>query len=434
MPNSPSARPAGRRAKRPAQPRRLRDRLENRAEWAFRADEAAVLRALATGAHGPALREYFGVDAYAELRRLAQNAKTPRSGAARVLIVPGIMGSRLGRPDLPAGSGRIVWIDPVSIAGGAIRALQLPGGQNLRPMGVLLYSYARLQLSLHAAGIDAELHAYDWRRGLDELGSALAERIRAEQRPVILIGHSMGGMVARMALARLPRRLVRKLVLLGTPNFGSYAPVQAFRGTYPFVRRVTLLDPLHTPEVLAAEVFNTFPGLYQLLPPRERLRGADLYRRSGWPAQGPQPDIAQLARVAAVRAALAPPDARMVQILGVDRSTIIATRRRAAGFEYEMSLAGDGTVPVALAALRGVPSYYVAEWHADLANHPAVIAAVLDLIRRGRTRALPAQWRPPRAPSTRIDDAALAAGDGPKIDWRQLQPAERAAALAALSR
>jgi len=413
----------------PAEPRSREDRTE----WAFRAEEAAILHALAAGTHAPALREYFGAPGYAELRRLAQAGKAPSSGAARVLIVPGIMGSRLGDPTLRDRARRIVWIDPLNIAGGAIRALQLPDVRKLQPMGVLLYAYARLQLSLRAAGIAAELHAYDWRQGLDQLGAALAERIRADNRPVVLIGHSMGGMVARMALARLPRRLVRKLVLLGTPNFGSYAPVQALRGTYPFVRRVSLLDPVHTPEVLAAEVFKTFPGLYQLLPPRERLRGADLYRRSGWPASGPQPDLAQLAGVAAIRAALAPPDARMVQILGVDRSTIIATRRKAAGFEYEMSLAGDGTVPVALAALPGIPSHYVAAWHADLANHPSVIAAILDLVRRGRTKALLKTWRAPRTPSIRIDDAALAAGDGPKIDWRALGPRERAATLAALS-
>ena len=65
---------------------------EARTEGAFRADEAAVLGALATGAHAPALREYFGATTYAELRQLAQNAKTPRNGAPRVLIVPGIMG------------------------------------------------------------------------------------------------------------------------------------------------------------------------------------------------------------------------------------------------------------------------------------------------------------------------------------------------------
>jgi len=423
-----------RRAPRPPPRAAARARKEARSEWAFRADEAAVLRALATGAHAPALREYFGATAYAELRRLAQSGEGPRKGATRVLIVPGIMGSRLGDPTLRDRSRRVVWIDPASIAEGAIRELQLPGSEHLQPMGVLLYAYARLQLSLRRAGIDAELHAYDWRRGLDELGSALAERIRADQRPVVLIGHSMGGMVARMAVGQLPRRLVRKLILLGTPNFGSYAPVQAFRGTYPFVRRVTLLDPTHTPETLAAEVFKTFPGLYQLLPPRERLQGANLYRRSGWPAEGPQPDLAQLARAPAVRAALAPPDARMVQILGVDRSTIVATRRKVAGFEYEMSLAGDGTVPVALATLPGIPNYYVAEWHADLANHPSVIAAILDLVRRGRTRALPRSWRPPRTPSTRIDDASLARDASPKIDWRRLDAGGRAAVLAALSR
>jgi len=398
-----------------------------------------VLRALATGTQVAALREYFGADAHAELSRLAQSAQSPphsegrRGGATRVLIVPGIMGSRLGDPTRRDPAKRVVWIDPVSIAEGGIRELRLPAGDKLQPMGVLLYAYARLLLTLQSVGIDAQLHAYDWRRGLDELGTALAERIRSEGRPVVLVGHSMGGLVARIALAQLPRRLVRKLVLIGTPNFGSYAPIQAFRGTYPFVRRVTLLDPAHTPEALAAEVFKTFPGLYQLLPPRARLRGADLYRRSGWPASGPLPDFDQLARVERVRADLAPADARMVQILGVDRSTIVAARRRAAGFDYEMSLSGDGTVPVALAALPGIPRYYVAEWHADLANHPAVITAVLDLIRRGRTRVLPTRWRAPRSPSTFVDDASLAAGDGPKIDWRKLGLRERDAVLAALS-
>ncbi len=405
-------------------------------EWAFRADQQAVLDALADGGHRAALREYFGPDAYEELRRLALLARDAgRRRGVPVIIVPGIMGSRLGGPVGRGTAPHVLWIDPESIAAGGVRDLGLPHGRKLQPMGVLLYAYAKLLLELQIAGFDASLHAYDWRLGLDELGAALSARIRARGVPVHLIGHSMGGMVARMALGSLPRRRVRKFIMLGTPNFGSFAPVQALRGTYPFVRKVMLLDPHHSPEEFAATVFNSFPGLYQLLPPPERLRGADLYARRGWPAEGPAPRMGLLAQVAAIRARLAPPDARMVQIVGVNRPTILGVRRRPAGFEYEIDIEGDGTVPIAHAALPKLATYFVEEWHADLANNPQVIRAVVDLLCRGRTSVLLRRWRAPRgrpAPQF-IDDAALRAADSPKIDWSRLNAAGRSAVLRALN-
>jgi pimeloyl-ACP methyl ester carboxylesterase len=405
-------------------------------EWAFRADQQAMVDALRDGRHGSTLREYFGVDAYGELRRLAQLAshRGTRRGPP-VLIVPGIMGSRLGGSVGRGTTPRVLWIDPASIAAGGVRDLALPNGRPLKPMGVLLYAYARLLLELQIAGFDASLHAYDWRLGLDELGAELAARIRAGGVPVRLVGHSMGGMVARMALGGLPRRWVRKFIMLGTPNFGSFAPVQALRGTYPFVRKVMLLDPHHTPEELAGTVFNTFPGLYQLLPPAGRTGGADLYTRRGWPSKGPAPRMGLLGAVAAVRSRLAPADARMVQIVGVNRPTVLGVRRRSAGFDYELGIDGDGTVPIAHAALPKLATYFVEEWHADLANNPQVIRAVVELLRRGRTQALPRRWRAPRRRAARqwIDDAAWRAADGPKIDWTRLNAAQRAHVLRALS-
>src|SRR5271169_5587118 len=66
-------------------------------DWAFHANDAAVFDALATGRHSESLREYFGMPAYRELCVLAASAKElKRAGGPRVLIVPGIMGSRLG--------------------------------------------------------------------------------------------------------------------------------------------------------------------------------------------------------------------------------------------------------------------------------------------------------------------------------------------------
>jgi pimeloyl-ACP methyl ester carboxylesterase len=396
------------------------------ADWAFHADDRAVLDALVSGRHAQSLREYFGAPAYAQLSVLAaaaQKAKPPRG--PKVLILPGIMGSKIGA------SAKVLWIDPLQIAAGRLTSLRLPAGKSLQAVGVLLFSYAKLKLQLEICGREAHFHAYDWRLGLEELGAQLAGRIAADGQPVILVAHSMGGLVARMAARMLPKRWVRRLIMLGTPNEGSFASVQALRGTYPFVRRMSRLDRKHSAEYLAANVFNTFPGLYQMLPSR-RLKGINLFDPRDWPADGPAPKAKILKEVAAVRAALAPPDSRMVHVVGVNRETVVGMRRTAGGFEYAMTNNGDGTVPLSMATLPKLKCYFVEELHGNLANNAQVIQAIIDLIRRGRTRQLPERWRLRRGRARRIDDAQLRTENGGKIDWGSLTSAEREAALGEL--
>ena len=233
----------------------------------------------------------------------------------------------------------MLWVDPLQISAGRLTALKLPSGKSLRAVGVLLFSYARLKLQLEISGRDARFHSYDWRLGLDVLGAELAARITAEGEPVILVAHSMGGLVARMAARMLPKRLVRRLIMLGTPNDGSFASVQALRGTYPFVRRISRLDRRHSPEYLAAKVFNTFPGLYHMLPPRRRIKGLDLFHARDWPAEGPPPQEKLLKKWRPCARGSPPPDSRMVHIVGVNQETVVGVRRTAAGFEYAMATA-----------------------------------------------------------------------------------------------
>jgi pimeloyl-ACP methyl ester carboxylesterase len=423
-----------------------RSRRPGGSGWAFNATNAAVFEALERGEHGASLREYFGTQAFEELSGLAAAAgkarKEVRGAAAarrtRVLIVPGMMGSRLC--DVPRrgaakrqARAKALWVDPLRIAAGQLKRLSLPGTTPIRPAGALLPAYAKLKLMLSIEGFDARFFAYDWRLGIDKIGTALASKILAGGRPVSLVAHSMGGLVARIAAKQLPQRLIRRLVMLGTPNRGAFAPVLALRGTYPFVLRLSRLDLEHSPEDLAARVFCTFPGLYQLLPATPAGAQIDLLDPDSWPDTGPKPDPALLGRVAEARARMARPDARMAHIVGVNRNTVVSVRRTPAGFEYGSSRNGDGTVPVSLATLPTLETYFADEGHGELPNNPRIITAIVALLRGGHGGCgLPQRFSPFKEPLTRFDDAQLRAAEAGKIDWRRLDSAQREAVLADL--
>src|SRR5262249_12839249 len=151
---------------------------------------------------------------------------------------------------------------------------------------------------------------------------------------------------------------VSQLIMLGTPNAGSLGAIQALRGTYSVVRKVAMLDLRHDAEFLAREVFATFPGLHELLPtgPRASL---DCFDPAAWPAQGPGRGEEMLRGPANLEGRLAPADARFHLLVGCNRITATGVALRDGDFEYEYSLRGDGTVPIALAELEGARHRYL---------------------------------------------------------------------------
>lgn len=349
--------------------------------------------ALQTGEHAGLLEDYFGPQEYAELRQLTREAaaRTTRGGP-KVLILPGIMGSKIGKRGRVGILDDVYWLDPVDIAAGRLTALALPGaGTRFEALGVLLITYLKLKLRLQIGGYDAEFYAYDWRQSIADLGKDLAAALNAKGgEDVSIVAHSMGGLVARWALGSGGK--CRRLIMLGTPNFGSFAVVQALRATYPPVRKVGALDLKHTPEQLAATVFNTFPGLTEMLPSPERFRDVDLYDLANWPEpeKGLLPRASILAGVKGVQRKLAPADHRFFLIAGVDQETVIGLQRDPSGsFTYSVSRAGDGTVPLDFARLPDTTTFYIPEGHGSLPNNRLVSQAVLDLLDRGETTMLP---------------------------------------------
>jgi pimeloyl-ACP methyl ester carboxylesterase len=349
-------------------------------------------QALAGGDDAQWLESYFGEETYQELHRLAQEAKVRKKrGGPRVLILPGIMGSTLGRPG-PLWDD-IIWIDPIDIGFGKLVELALTSGRNpYRSLGVVPIAYTLLKLRLISAGYDVDYHHFDWRQSIDGLGIELTKRLKQERaQEVQLVAHSMGGLVARAAIAQVAPK-IKQLIMLGTPNHGSFVPVQAIRAVYSVVRQIAAMDPLHSAEELSTRVFTTFPGLYQMLPTEEKFKTLDLYEVATWPQQGPRPRAEVLAQAKPVQQSFAKADDRFFLIAGVNQETVTNLRKSQDEFVYEQTDEGDSTVPLAFCRLDGAKTYYAEESHGSLPNNRLVGQAVLDLLASGKTNALPDQW------------------------------------------
>lgn len=383
---------------------------------------------LVSGTLQKELVDYFGAAEYRDLARLArQAAETPvKDASLRVIVVPGIMGSQLGLLRAPPLPNDMLWIDPIDIQIGRLSTLRLPGQAHIVSLGVVLYSYLKLKLRLRAAGFAVCFHDYDWRLGIDELGHAFAERLRNEPgERLAIVAHSMGGLVSRAAVVLPGAERVERVLLLGSPNFGSFATIQALRGTYAVVRKIACLATESSAEYLAGEVFNTFPSLYHMLPNATCGNGADLFDAGAWPSTGPQPEADLLQHARTVQSALAQPDSRFASIVGVGEETVTSVKRRNDDFVYTITRHGDGTVPAISAALPGAPCHYARVAHSDLTRDRVVAAAVVDLLRKGSTQRLPTKWSTSSAAEASITDQQLRRTDTRKVDWAALAPEAR---------
>jgi len=383
---------------------------------------------LVNGGYERELAAYFGEQEYTDLRELARRAAAQpiTEDAIRVFVVPGIMGSQLGIKREPPLPHDILWLDPIDIQVGRLSSLHLAAAAPIVPLGVVLYSYLRLKLNLRASGFAPILYDYDWRRGVDELGAALAERIRNEPSDrIMIVAHSMGGLVSRAALTHPGMNNVERLVLLGTPNFGSFAPLQALRGTYSVVRKISSLVGTGTPEMLAGKVFSSFPSLYHMLPSAQGNGCANLFDPAEWPSTGPKPNKALLRGAKDIQSKLVQADERICVVVGVGQETVTAVVKRKDDFVYTITRHGDGTVPAASAGLPGARNHYTSVAHSDLTRDPIVAAAVTDLLLTGTTTHLPSRWKSKSIAQATISDQQLRRMHRDKVDWAALEPDRR---------
>lgn len=398
--------------------------------------EGDLERALAGGAHRRELIAWFGEGEY---RRLVALARSQTGGArlrtgrkrqarCRVYVIPGLLGSQLGSPRPDGQPFDLLWLDPSDIAAGRMLELrQSSRGEQLTALGVIPHTYLALKLRLTAAGYDVVMYDYDWRDDIALIARRLVARLEADEASgLALIGHSMGGLVARAALGACNTacsRRIERLIGLGTPHGGSIGAVQALRATYPVVLRLAALDQLHDARLLGERVFRGFVSLYQMLP--AAVDGLDLLSPSSWPAAGLRPRRSLLSAAREFRHSLPAADERFVSIVGTGQRTVTGIARRGGQFHYEVSSAGDGTVPAAHATLSGASDYSLVCEHSELPRSPRVADALLELLRTGRTTRLRAGFQVRKGRCVSVSDAMLRRAFDQKVDWQSLSPLER---------
>jgi len=123
----------------------------------FQLSNDAIEQALLTGEFPGLLEDYFGEQNYLELQHLARDAAAQRiRGGPRVFILPGILGSTLGKEGFGPFDD-VIWFDPIDIFNGRLAALAINGGSKaIKPLGVVQYTYLRLKLNLVRDGYDAD--------------------------------------------------------------------------------------------------------------------------------------------------------------------------------------------------------------------------------------------------------------------------------------
>jgi len=325
------------------------------------------------------------------------------------ILLPGFLGSLLAST---RGISTMLWFKPDLFLNGYINLLEIDyEGEkdrspdvNIVPVGIEKLTYLKLISSLIRRTRLYEF-PYDWRRRLEHNSDILHTSIQRwkvanSQRQFVLVGHSMGGMLARTYLARYPKeaeQCIERVIMLGSPLYGSPVAALAFYDEALPSRIGSLLHPGND----IPRLIKSWPAIYQLLPPppdlwplgRSYPANWDIYDAEAWGLRGMRQDYLDDARRFHQLIMDSDPQLEIVQIAGCNKRTLTDVWRSFADggdplakpnytlvHEATGDESGDGTVPMWSVEGEGISTYYVEELHGSLPSNDVVIDAILDLI------------------------------------------------------
>ncbi len=333
-----------------------------------------------------------------------------KDNAPIVFLLPGIMGSHI-----QVGTNRI-WFEPFSMCTGGIKNLKINAQGKISADGWMDRNYEKLARYL-ADTHEVRPFAYDWRLSIvdaarqfgKELDRAMTDA-KERGKPVRIVAHSMGGLVARLAMKdrwtafkALPGS---RLLQLGTPNRGSHSIAAVLIARDDFVQTIERwFDWRHNMREFL-DIVSEFPGVLELLPWPDQtglaIDGVDYFDEQTWKtwhAQDTDPrketswGPPRQAPLTAARAAIdtlrkADLEPECTLYVAGHAPTPIEVRSKNGQIEIGWIDEGDGRVPWKTGIPAGVPVWYADAVHGDLAGHEQAFEAYRELIENGTTRLL----------------------------------------------
>lgn len=384
---------------------------------------------LRRGERDDALRQLLGEGLFDNLKQVATSIRAHFIGDDErpvVVLIPGMMGSNLRNTQGDVG---LIWFNPLALARGRLSLIKVaPDGTSANPdvnivaSGLLPIPYLPLHLHLQMLGFEVKDFPYDWRQSPEQsaasLHTFLRRRFARTPRPVHLVSHSLGCVVARTYCQHFPddaRRHVAQVIMLGPPNYGSFETVRNLTEGGNVIRLVGYLNDENEPLTFA----RGLAGLYALLPappttyppdaslPYPFATNFDIYEQRAYRSAEVDADSLTNAQIRYSRLPDAPLAVPINILMGTNLPTVVGVRvvRTADGsidfnFEEQTTEDGDGTVPIASAvALPGAHSFFIrgAE-HGTMPLHARVRNAIEALV-AGKQTELPTSPIPRDLPS-----------------------------------
>lgn len=353
----------------------------------------------------------------------------------RCYVVPGILGSSMvttesGFPKLWVNVERLAFgeFDRLLLAPDGISP-QPPRGKTCLAREPIVEFYGSLTEALEEGlephGYDVKPWGYDWRMNITGPGYALAAEIEfivPANDPCAIVAHSQGGLVARAAWYALKKigkeGLIRRIVTIGTPHRGSYAPAlvwslqeELIDGLMIAMDAVQLVYGTFGPSPIdhiwsayeVAAVTGTWPAMYDLLPLCDQAGlGADplreeLFDVDNWPAKLSLSGSHFWSSKQTWQSLLKdpdsmPPDEVLTTIAGI---TVPTPYKLAAADElgnpqaFQFGILGDGRVTEESALVPSPKRLTLAASHAGLLEDPWLLARIADEVLEVRVPPVP---------------------------------------------